>query len=84
MYGDQCVPSLDSVGTLDKSSVGNEIISIGDITGGDTVHFTASPKGDELCRVMFGGQFHACKEGWLSCISELDGIVKDYAIPASS
>lgn len=82
LYGKQCVPS--SAGKIDQSSqLGNEHISICDLPGGETLKFTISPDGDHVRCVVFDHECPACDQGWLPCITELNGMVKDYTIPSA-
>lgn len=84
LYGKQCVPSFYTGGTANNTSeLEKEFISIRDLPGGDTLTFTASPQGDYVRNVVLHGECPACDEGWLDCISRLDGMVKDYTIPSS-
>lgn len=83
--GVQCVPSFYTGGTADNTSqVEKEFISIRDLPGGETLKFTASPQGDHVRNVVLEGECPACYgEGWLDCITQLEGMVKDYIIPSS-
>lgn len=85
LYGTQCVPSFYTGGTADKTSqLEKEFISIRDLPGGDSLRFTASPQGDLVRNVVLEGECPACDgEGWLDCITQLEGMVKDYTIPSS-
>lgn len=85
LYGIQCVPSFYTGGTADKTSqLEKEFISIRDLPGGETLKFTASPQGDHVRNVVLEGECPACHgEGWLDCITQLEGMVKDYTIPSS-
>ena len=85
LYGTQCVPSFYTGGTADeKSQLEKEFISIRDLPGGESLRFTASPQGDHVRNVVLEGVCPACDgEGWLDCITQLEGMVKDYTIPSS-
>jgi len=85
LYGRQCVPSFYTGGTADKTSqLEKEFISIRELPGGESLRFTASPQGDHVRNVVLEGECPACDgEGWLDCITQLEGMVKDYTIPSS-
>jgi hypothetical protein len=84
LYGNQCVPSLYTGGTAGQSSQSEkEFNSIRDLPGGETLEFTVSPQGDLVRSVVLEDECPACNDGWLNCITELDGMVKDYTIPSS-
>lgn len=84
LYGKQCVPSFYTGGTTAQSSqLGKEFISIRDLPGGETLELTVSPEGDLVRSVVLEDECPACDDGWLDCITQLDGMVKDYTIPSS-
>lgn len=84
LYGKQCVPSLYTGGTAAQSSqLEKEFISIRELPGGETLEFTVSPQGDHVRSVILEDECPACDDGWLDCITQLDGMVKDYTIPSS-
>lgn len=81
IYGKQCVPSFYTGGTAGQASQSEEeFISIHDLPGGETLRFTVSPQGDLVRSVVFDDECPACDEGWLDCITQLAGMVKDYTI----
>ena len=84
LYGNQCVPSFYTGGTAGQSSQSEEeFVNIRDLPGGDTLSFTVSPQGDPVRNVVLDDECPACDEGWLGCITQLAGMVKDYSIPSS-
>jgi hypothetical protein len=85
LYGKECVPSFFSAGKVDQpSQVGDEYISIHDLPSPDTLVFNVSPDGDTVREAVFSGECLACDgEGWVRCITQLSGMVKDYTIPSS-
>jgi len=84
LYGKQCVPSFYTGGTANQSSQSEkESIGIRDLPGGETLKFTVSPQGDHVRKVVLDGECPACDDGWLDCITQLAGMVKDYTIPSS-
>jgi hypothetical protein len=85
LYGKECVPSFFSAGKVDQpSQVGDEYISILDLPSVDSLVFNVSPDGDDVRRAVLNGECLACDgEGWVPCITQLSGMVKDYTIPTS-
>jgi hypothetical protein len=85
LYGKECVPSFFSAGKVDQpSQVGDEYISIRDLPSLDSLVFNVSPDGDTVREAVLNGECLACDgKGWVPCITQLSGMVKDYTIPTS-
>lgn len=84
LYGKECVASSRASHLADTSSHFDQSTKICDLPGGETLRFTVSPSGDIVRRIVMNHECPAgCDQGWLPCITQLSGMVKDYSIPSS-
>lgn len=85
LYGKECVASSRASSAANKPSREDldQAIKICNLPGGESLTFTVSPSGDLVRRVIMDRECPACDQGWLPCITELSGMVKDYNIPTT-